>query len=190
MYKLIGSLLFGLFSVAMAQSAPESYINIAFTYSANHANLVPGANFWLQGGSVQLDAGAIKGFGIAADITGLHAGQISSSGVALDTVTATFGPRYRWNIPSRAKTRDLTLFGHALVGEVNGFHSVFPSVTGAQSNASALALRIGGGLDIGISRHLAIRAVHADWLHTQLPNGTSNRQNSLELGTGFVIRFY
>jgi hypothetical protein len=40
-----------------------------------------------------------------------------------------------------------------------------------------------------LSRHLAVRALDAAWLHTQLPNATTNAQNNVRLGPGVVFRF-
>ena len=67
--------------------------------------------------------------------------------------------------------------------------SVFPGPSGAQSDANRFALQIGGGADLDLSRHFALRLFHADWLRTQLPNGTTNVQNSLQLDAGIVVRF-
>lgn len=46
----------------------------------------------------------------------------------------------------------------------------------------------GGGLDIPISRHIAIRPIEADYLLTRLPNGGNNVENNLRLSAGLVIR--
>jgi hypothetical protein len=48
---------------------------------------------------------------------------------------------------------------------------------------------LGGGLDVNVSRHIAIRAAQADWLYTQFPNGVDNRQNNLRITAGIVFRF-
>jgi hypothetical protein len=50
-------------------------------------------------------------------------------------------------------------------------------------------VQAGGGIDLGLSRHIALRLIEANWLRTQLPNGTTNGQNNLVLGTGVVMRF-
>ena len=71
----------------------------------------------------------------------------------------------------------------------SGFRSLFPSVSGAGSSASSLALQIGGGVDLKLSHYVAVRALEASWLRTQLPNSTNDRQNSLRLGAGLVVRF-
>jgi hypothetical protein len=108
----------------------------------------------------------------------------------LTLVTATFGPTYTWAVPGhRNSLRRLRFFGESPIGIANGVDSVFPAPSGAQSDANGLALQIGGGADLNLSPHFAVRLFHADWLRTQLPNGTTNVQNNLQLDTGIVFRF-
>jgi hypothetical protein len=98
---------------------------------------------------------------------------------------ATFGPRYLWS-PAHHRC---SFFGHALVGEANGFDSVFPGVGSATSSANSLALQVGGGLDLAIKHRLLLRAFEADWLRTELPNADTNVQNNIRLAAGVVVRF-
>jgi hypothetical protein len=46
----------------------------------------------------------------------------------------------------------------------------------------------GGGVNIDLSRHLALRAFQADYFLTSLPNNSTNLQNSLRLGAGIVFK--
>lgn len=160
-------------------------LDVALTYDASQANIVPGNNFWLQGGSVQVHARFWGGLGVVADVGGLQTGNIQGGGVGLNLVTATFGPRYTRTIAHRR----YAIFGQVLVGEVNGFDSVFPTANGVESSANGLALKTGGGVNVSLSRHVAVRALEADWLRTQLPNGTTGVQNNLRLGAGMVFKF-
>jgi hypothetical protein len=177
-------------AVAQQKSAQSQESDLAITYSAEHASLTSGQSFWAQGGSAELTATFYHGLGIAASVTGTHEANISSSGVGLTLVTTTFGPTYTWAMPQhRSSPGPLRFLGESLIGIANGADSVFPAPTGAQSVASSLALRIGGGADLELSRHFALRLVHADWLRTQLPNATTNVQNTLHLDGGIVFRF-
>src|SRR5262249_40531902 len=83
----------------------------------------------------------------------------------------------------------IAIFGQGLIGEAHGFNSYFPSSTGVQTDYNSFALQLGGGVDLGLSQHFAVRAIQADWLRTQFPNSTTNVQNSLRLGAGIVVRF-
>jgi hypothetical protein len=136
-----------------------------------------------------LTATFFHGLGIAANVTGTHA-NISSSGVGLTLVTTTFGPTYTWAVPHpKDSPGPLRFVGESLIGIANGAGSVFPDPSGAQSDASSLALQIGGAADLNLSRHFALRLLHADWLRTQLPNASTNVQNTLQLDTGTILRF-
>ena len=179
---------------AQQQKASHSEIDLALTYTAQHGSVSGGGSFWAQGGGAELSASAYHGLGVAANVTSTRVTSINSSGVNLTLVAATFGPRYTWSHPLAAKSgawpvRQLNLFGEALIGEANGVDSVFPSAQGAQSSSNSFALRLGGGADITLTHHLAIRIVEASWLRTQLPNGGSNVQNNLQLSSGIVLRF-
>ena len=172
------------------QKAQPPEIDLALTYSAQHGNLTSDKSFWAQGGSAELTATFYRGLGIAANVTGTHAANISSSGVGLTLVTTTFGPTYMWEIPHHRNSPGQWRFlGESLIGIANGAGSVFPDPSGAQSQANGLALQIGGAADLDLSTHFAVRLLHADWLRTQLPNGTTNVQNNLQLDAGIVFRF-
>ena len=47
----------------------------------------------------------------------------------------------------------------------------------------------GSGLDISITRHMAVRALEADYFLTRFNNGVNDHQNNLRLAAGIVIRF-
>lgn len=171
-----------------ARNAP-SELDLAVTYNAQRGNITSGNNFWLQGGGAELTATFYRGLGIAADVTGTHGGNIGSSGVGLTLVTATFGPTYTWTLPRHGKSqRQWKLFGESLLGIANGLDSVFPNSAGVQSSDNSLALQMGGGADLNLSRHIAVRLFQADWVRTQLPNAGTNTQNNLQLGAGIVFR--
>ena len=172
-----------------ASKRTEPEVDLAFTYSAVRSNLTTGSNFWLQGGGAELSATVYRGFGVTAAVTGAYANNISPTGVDLTMIITTFGPRYAWSHKLSAhRDRKLVFFGHGLIGESNGIYSVFPNPGGAQSSANSFALQVGGGADIDVSRHFAIRLLQADWFRTQFPNGTTSVQNNLRLGAGVVIR--
>jgi peptidoglycan-associated lipoprotein len=177
-------------SAQTQQSAPwSSHVSLAVTYSADRTNLTTGSSFWMQGGCAELSGNLPHGFGVVADVTGLHAGSISSTAVPLSLVAFTFGPRFTWRSPWRPERHDMSLFGQALLGEAHGFDSIFPSSSGVSSSASSLALQAGGGMDLGLKRHVSLRLLQVDWLRTQLPNGGTNVQNHFRISTGVELHF-
>ena len=168
-----------------AQGSQPNRLDLSITYIAEHSlKAQTSQNFWLQGGSIELGANVWRGWGIAANVTGTHTGSIGSSGLPLSLVTTTFGPRYCWHADRR-----VSLYGQALIGEANGFRSIFPATTGSQPDANGFAAQVGGGVDYRLSDRFAIRVLDAGWARTQLPNSTDNVQNTLRLGAGIVLRF-
>ncbi len=169
-----------------ASSASPGRVEVAVMYAPLHSNEITDSGFWMQGGAAQLHVRLWRNLGVAADVTGSHVGNIGSSGVGLDMVTATLGPRFTWSI----RHPKLSIYGQGLVGEANAFNGVFPSQTSAGTSASSLAVLVGGGATVNCSRHLAVRVLEADWLRTQLPNATTDVQNNLRIGAGVVFRFH
>jgi hypothetical protein len=164
---------------------------MAVVYNARYSNTVGSNSFWMQGGSVQIHGQFWRGLGVVADVSGQHTGNMHGSGVGLDLVTATFGPRYTYvHIGKKLPVHHpMSFYGQGLVGVTNGFNSIFPGIAAADTSTTGLALVVGGGMNIPLSRHFAVRAFDADWLYTQLPNSTNNVQNSLRLGSGIIFRF-
>jgi hypothetical protein len=156
-------------------------ISLALSYDTLGGNLTTNNSFATQGGAAELNYSFLHGFGATASVLGVHADSIGS-GVPVNMVIVTFGPSYTYS-HHRA-----SLFVHGLVGEVDGFQGLYPQGGTASSSANALAVQAGGGLDVVLSRHLAVRMVQADYVRTQLPNSLTNVQNSVRLGVGIVIR--
>jgi hypothetical protein len=171
-------------SSLQAQSS-QNKLDFAVTYAGERSlKSNTSQSFWMQGGSVELGANIWHGLGIAAGVTGAHASSIGTSGVPLSLVTVTFGPRYRWHADRR-----ISIYAEGLIGEANGFRSLFPAKAGQQSEANGFASQVGGGIDYRLSNRFAIRALDAVWSRTQLPNSTDNVQNTLRLSAGIVLRF-
>jgi len=160
-------------------------LSLALTFDSAGANITTSNSFWLTGGSAELNASLVRGFGLTASITGLHTGN-SGSGVPVNLIIETFGPSY--SLQSRFGKIPATFFVHGLLGEANGFNGVYPKSTGPDTSANGLAAKVGGGLDLKLSHHVSVRLVEANWLRTQLPNSTTNVQNDVELGAGIVFR--
>lgn len=77
--------------------------------------------------------------------------------MGLDLVTATFGPRYTWQL----RHKKISFYGQFLAGEVWGQHSAFPASGGTESSMSDAAWMAGGGANLRLNRYLGWRAVEA-----------------------------
>jgi peptidoglycan-associated lipoprotein len=177
---------------AMAQEKPKTTsVDVAITYDAVRANHSAVDSFWMQGGAVELGVGLYRKLGVAARIEGLHSAPSTANGVPLSMVVVVVGPRYRLT----TRGGKYALFGEGLVGYADGFRSQFSENSGSAgttstqvtTNANALAIEAGGGVDVRLSRKIAIRPIEASYLRTQFPNFTTNVQNSLRVGAGIVF---
>ncbi len=90
--------------------------------------------------------------------------------------TYLFGPRFSYRGDGRS-----TLFFHALFGMV-----VLARLPIANSSRSSFCQAYGGGLDINLAKHMAIRVMQADYVRSSL---SSKGESNFRLSTGLVIRF-
>lgn len=160
--------------------------DLSLTYTTSHSNFIPGDGFWMQGGDVEMAFHFPARFAAVASVSGGHTGA-GSGGVPLNLITSVYGLRYTWTLPT--KTRDVEIFGQGLTGISQGFGSTFPAAGGSTTSATGLAIQAGGGVDIGLSPHWAVRAGEVQWLRSEIPNATTNVQNSLKIGAGILFRF-
>ena len=171
---------------AQVEPAAESralHLNVAATYDSARFIEIKGNSFWVQGGNIQVQARLGDHIGLVADARGLHTSDINSSGVGLDMITTTAGPRYTF------KRGKVSLFGQALAGRAMAFNGLFPHSPAMVTSANSLALLGGGGAEMMLSRRVALRVFEANWMYTHLPNGASNEQSTLLLSAGIAYWF-
>jgi hypothetical protein len=187
----------GLLAIApsgQAQSEPgraPASIDLAITYSTEHAQLAPGTCgcFWLQGGGADAAVTLWKGFGVAAGVTGEMVSNYAP-GVDFSKLSYMGGPRYTytvWKAPPALRPR-LQIFGDGLFGAVHAISGAFPTATGINTTANSFALEAGGGLNFFFSRSMSVRLLEVDYVRTQLPNGYAGTQNDLRLAFGVSYR--
>jgi hypothetical protein len=190
-----GAVLAGILSTAVmswGQQHLKVSEDVAITYVAERAKLVNSncGCFWLQGGSGDFSWTLYRGWGVAANLTGVHAGNVGT-GVELDKVLFAMGPRYTYSPRTWPGHRigAVSIFGEGLFGGVHGFNTIFPSRSGPVGAGSSFAMLFGGGIDVHLSRHIGIRAVEADYIRSTLPNGAGTEQNDLRLASGVSFHF-
>jgi hypothetical protein len=93
-----------------------------------------------------------------------------------------FGPRIVLGQSSR-----ITPFAQVLLG--GGRLNASSGSVNAGENGFAMA--VGGGLDVPVHRHFAVRIVQAEYLMTRFDRvtGASATQNNVRISAGVVIRF-
>jgi len=175
-------------ALAQHQNAPAEkagQLDVAVTYSADRSSALAGSSFWMQGGGVQIHGQFWKGLGAVGDVTAVHTNNITGTGVGLELVTATFGPRFTVSLDNQR----LEIFGQALAGVANGLNSTFPNYPNPSSTANGMAVNIGGGVNVRLNARFSFRAAQLSWLRTGLPNSNGNVENQLLCGSGLVMHF-
>lgn len=123
---------------------------------------------------------------VKAPPAGINPGTFNAKG---DLFTYLFGPQF--NIPSK-KTR---AFGEALFGGAytNAYANFFRAagVTGLSATNNGFAMVVGGGLDIPISRRIAIRPLQFDYFLTRYEWKALgiNNQSNFRYQAGIIYAF-
>jgi hypothetical protein len=188
--------------------------NIYAGYSLLHANndlgstSIGSSNFNLGGNlngwEAQGTLNFTRHFGVTADFSG-NSKQLAgfsalgfSAGTQQHMYNFLFGPTVTGYFGKSA------VFGHALFGAAHsslGAGITVPILGGISApldSGNAFAMAFGGGVDIGLSKHFAIRAAQVDFIRTNfnsldsltgLISSTSNNQNSFRYSGGVIWRF-
>jgi hypothetical protein len=179
---------------AWAQDVPTVEIPIGFSFINVHPNLAPITSFNVFGGGGQVDFNFGNYFGIKADLMGYTQGsglRLSQDGQFLGNVngnlfTYMFGPQIKKH------TGVFQPFGEALFGaaHTNLYGNICRLESGCLSGSgdnNGFAMAFGGGLDIKLSKHFALRPVEVDYLYTRfnanhIANYTASQNNFRYMG--------
>ena len=169
-----------------------------YSYLRNASN---GFGGWEGQGTFNLT----RNLGVTADLSGASLTPFSFSVLGVSAGTSQHLYNYLLGPTVTANLGRSSVFAHALFGEAHsslGAGVNLPVVGGISTgltSANSFAMAFGGGLDVGLTRHLAIRAVQVDYIRTQfnaidalaagLSSNLDNRQNSFRYSTGIVFRF-
>ncbi len=176
------SLLLG-FSASAQDSKADVYVGYQYTRQT-YTGTVTNTTFNMNGGVGQIAVYPTSWFGIVGEISGNAVGNIhgfTGSGGTLYSYMG--GPRLAFRHgPFQPYVQGL--FG---VGQLDG---TLQARLGSPSS-TAFATAIGGGLDVKLGRHFAVRAIQGDYFLTRFTNPINARftQNNFRLSTGLVLRF-
>lgn len=208
-----------LFSMAQETSQVPARGNIFGGYSLLHANNSLGSGLGSDLGSLGTSFGGnnfngwdgqgtfnfARHFGVTADFSG-NSKQLAgisflgfSAGTQQHMYNFLFGPTVSTSFGKSS------VFGHALFGMAHSNLSagvtvpILGGISAPITSANAFAMAFGGGVDIGLSRHFAIRAAQLDFIRTNfnsvdalasgLSTSLNNNQNSFRYSGGVVWRF-
>ncbi len=137
-------------------------------------------SYFRLGGSGGINQNGVSGslaynpnrwLGIVGDFGGYHA---SPFGVSLNTYTYLFGPRVTLRNPTKINPFAQVLLGGSRI-----------TVGSGGGSANQFAYSVGGGVDIGVLPHLALRP-QVDYVGLDTSGG---RTNCTRVSAGFVVHF-
>jgi hypothetical protein len=176
-------------------------------------------SFNMNGGDGQLVYNFKPWIGAALDIGAVHAGSVfgvgntlgvSNPGVDHTLVNFVLGPRFTFNRHSRWKPFAQALFGGARatsstnvtvlpggiiwppVGLLVPPGTLQPIGATLRAERTGFAMLVGGGLDIKVSKHVALRPIGADYYLARLPNfvtGNDTNRNHFRYSAGVNFLF-
>jgi len=135
-----------------------------------------GTSVNLNGGSGAISVNPNHWNELVADFGGYHFNQ---SGVSGSVITYLFGPKIAF------RGERVNPFAQALFG---GAHISVP-IGSSSASENAFAMALGGGLDVKVAQHFAVRLIQAEYLMTKFNDGANNRQNNARISAGIVVRF-
>jgi outer membrane protein OmpA-like peptidoglycan-associated protein len=182
-------------------STPRAELFVGYSYlRAMPAPADGNRLMWMNGGSTSLALNFNRYLGIVGDFGAYTNSEIRFQGGYGSTVDVDnanigafsylFGPRLSFRNHSRITPFVQSLFGGMRANEV--------TLSGCTSSCTLLpsentfAMTAGGGLDVRIRRHFAIRLIQAEYLMTRFQDystGTTSSQNDMRLSAGIVFRF-
>jgi len=184
--KLLVSLLAVLFISAVSayaqESAPKFDVFAGYSYVQANPGVTGASSFHLNGGDANVGYNINHWLAGVADFGGYTKGNIFNSGNSGTVSTYLFGPRLSYR-----HYRRFTPFSQVLFGTAHANSTTFSTI-GSQN---AFAMTAGGGVDVKVLDHVAVRPFQAEYLMTRFGEGTlgTRTQNNFRISTGFVVRF-
>lgn len=211
-YFVLGSLLLLTAGTALAQGEfPKVETSPAFMYIRSSPNFtnsfavngqqLSGSNeFNCAGGGGTIAYNLTGMLGIAADLGGCKffsdALGIAGTKVNGSQFTYLFGPRLTFRNSSPFHPFfELNFGGDRLAASCKSSSTnCLNAVGGGTYSKNAFAMTVGGGLDIQLTKRIALRPFQAEYLYTRFGNScafavcnNNNNQNSFRLKSGIVI---
>jgi outer membrane protein OmpA-like peptidoglycan-associated protein len=187
-------------SAGVNTDTPKAELFVGYSYLQAVPKLADGNRLvWLNGGSASLAYNFNRYLGIVADVGDYTNSEIRFQGASGATynvndadggvISYLFGPRLSFR-HDRVTPFVQALFGGAHASEIT--HSQCALNCTLLPTENAFAWTGGGGLDVRVHRHFAIRIIQAEYLMTRFQDystGATASQNDMRLSAGLVFRF-
>lgn len=191
------------YSEGMNRGTPKVEWFLGYSYLRGMPDLEPANRlYWLNGGSMSIAFNFNRYLGLVADVGGFadSAIEIPGTGGGSSTVMSSYGAVFPYLFGPRLSFRGherVTPFLQVLFGGIYATKVMLNSGCGGAGCTplpaeNKFAWTGGGGLDIKVNHHVAIRIVQVEYLMTNFENhnsGISELQNDMRFSSGIVFRF-
>ncbi len=175
-----------LLSAPLTSAQTFDRIELGGNYSYTRTNAPPGdcGCFGMNGGAGWFGYNFGRSLMLVGEVGSQYASDINSTTGDLRLTSFLVGLRRTWHRGHR-----ISPFGQLLLGGAHASGALTPTPAGLAGSANAFAMAAGGGVDVKIMRHVALRLVQADYYLTRFDNSVNDHQNNLRIGAGLVFRF-
>ncbi len=192
---LIGVVLFAGLPLAAQENTPKVEMELGYSYARFSPSVTNSSSRSLNGGGGSFMYVFNRWWGLKAELTGYgsQTAHVPFQGGTLvnsaNLFTYLFGPEITY------RTNRVKVFGEVLVGGAHAatFFNLYQEagLTGAAPATNAFALATGGGFDVYVTKHIAIRPAQLDYLMTRFTNPLTgqNSQNNFRYQAGVVFAF-
>lgn len=189
-------------SLVRAQDTPKAELFLGYSYlRAVPAPADGNRMMWLNGGSTSIAYNFNRHLGLVGDFGGFDDSQIRLAGTGANSsnvvdssgtaYTYLFGPRLSFRNHERITPFAQVLFGGIHASAVTASSGCTGAGCAVLPSENSFAMTAGGGVDLKVSHHFAIRLIQAEYLMTRFENsstGASASQNDMRLSSGIVFR--
>ena len=203
MGRFVTVILFALlpsFVIAQETAAPKTEIFGGYSYLRNNSN---GFNGFTGQGTVNLS----RYFGVTAQVDGSYRSAANLSSFSILGISPSANEHlydFLAGPTATARFGKNSVFAHALFGVAHSSLNagvglpIIGGISTGLTSASGFAMAFGGGVDLGLTRRIALRVAQIDYLRTQFSatdalltglSTTGARQNSWRYSAGIVFRF-
>ncbi len=179
---------FGLLALSTPKTSAQTFerMELGANYSYVRTNAPPGGCgcFSMNGGSGWFGYNFDRSLALVGEVGSERASNIDGTTAGLTLTSFLVGPRYSWHRGNR-----VVPFGQLLLGGAHASGDLTPAASGLAGSENAFAMTAGGGVDVKLASHLALRAVQVDYYLTRFDNGVNNQQNNFRISAGIVFHF-
>lgn len=185
---------------ADGNGTPRVELFLGYSYIRNVGSNAGNRIAYLHGGSTSLAFNLNRYLGLVADFGGFHADRFGPGAPPIGGIVDASGNAFTYMFGPRVSFRHeaVTPFAQALFGQAHAGTVTLNNCSGIGCtplpSENAFAMTAGGGVDVTLRRHVALRVFQAEYLMTRFADrssltGQRGGQNDWRLSVGLVFRF-